>query len=61
LYLCNALGIDSRGLIADRRVYDAGAYAWWQLREAAATFEAWLDLNVTHPMPVLGEKIPIEN
>ncbi len=61
LYLCNALGIDSLGLIADRRAYDAGSYAWWQLREAAATLEAWLDLNLTHPVPVLGEKIPIEN
>jgi len=59
LYICNSLGIDSLGLIADRRVYDANSVTGWQLREAAATLEAWIDVNIAHPVPVLGDKIPI--
>lgn len=61
LYLCNSLGLDGIGVLADRRDYTASSQTWWSIREAAATAEAWLDLNVTHPQPVLGEKIPIGN
>jgi vancomycin permeability regulator SanA len=35
--------------------------AWWSIREAAATVGAWFDLNVTHPLPVLGDRLPISN
>ncbi len=61
LYLCQALGIDSWGLAADRRDYSADAQTWWSIREAAATLAAWLDVNVIKPVPVLGEKLPIGN
>ena len=60
LYLCDAFGIESIGLMADRRHYATSTQTWWALREAAATVEAWLDVNVMKPIPVLGEKIPIE-
>ena len=61
LYLCNSLGLDSIGVLADRRDYTASSQTWWSIRETAALAEAWLDVNVTHPLPVLGEKIPIGN
>ena len=61
LYLCNSLGVDSLGLIADRRTYTTDAQIWWSIREMAATLGAWIDLNVTKPIPVLGEKLPISN
>jgi vancomycin permeability regulator SanA len=61
LYLCNSLGVDTIGVLADRRDYTTSSQTWWSIREAAATAEAWFDLNVTHPLPVLGEKIPIGN
>lgn len=61
LYLCDTFGIDSIGVVADRRSYTASSQAWWSLREAAAAVAAWIDVNVTRPAPVLGEKIPIEN
>ncbi len=61
LYLCDSFGIDSIGVVADRRNYTTSSQAWWSIREAAATLAAWIDVNVTRPMPVLGDKIPIEN
>ena len=61
LYLCDAFGIESIGLRADRRHYATSTQTWWALREAAATVEAWFDVNVMKPTPVLGEKIPIGN
>jgi SanA protein len=57
LYTCDKLGIDAVGVAADRRDYYSARY-WW-LRELAAVSRAWLDLNFLHPMPVLGEKLPI--
>ena len=57
LFLCNAMGISSVGVVADRRVYQS--LPWWELREVLATIAAWWDVNVRHPVPVLGEKLPI--
>jgi vancomycin permeability regulator SanA len=61
VYLCDSFGIDSIGVVADRRAYTSGSQAWWSLREAAATLAAWIDVNLTKPVPVLGDKLPIEN
>jgi SanA protein len=58
LFLCDALGIESVGVVADRRVYQT--LRWWELREVLATAAAWWDVNVGHPTPVLGEKLPIQ-
>ena len=57
LYICDSLGIDVVGVAADRQPYQAARLWWW--REVAAVTNAWLDLNVLHPTPVLGEKLPI--
>ena len=58
LFLCDALGVPSIGVVADRRTYPT--YRWWELREVVATAAAWWDVNVGHPVPVLGEKLPIK-
>jgi SanA protein len=60
LYLCDAFGIDSVGVKADRRNYAGGAQTTWLIREALATVGAWIDVNVTRPTPVLGDPLPIE-
>jgi SanA protein len=57
LYTCDRLGIDVVGVAADQRDYRLARYWWW--REVAAVTQAWLDLNLLHPTPVLGNKEPI--
>lgn len=57
LFLCDALGVPAVGVVADRRVYQT--LPWWELREVLATVAAWWDVNIGHPVPVLGEKLPI--
>jgi SanA protein len=57
LCTCDRLGINAVGVSADQRTYSLIRYWWW--RELAAVAWAWLDLNLLHPMPVLGEKLPI--
>lgn len=59
LYLCDAMGIDAVGVDADRRYYGQ-AERWWTAREVAATAAAVFDVNVRHPKPILGEKMPID-
>lgn len=60
LYLCNSLGIDAIGVAADRHVYREDSLRWWHVREIPAVLSAWFDLNVRHPVPVMGEKLPID-
>lgn len=59
LYICNALGVDSVGVPADRRTYRTSSMISWQLREWAASYSALLDLYILHPQPVLGPLEPL--
>lgn len=59
LYLCEAMGIESVGVAADRRRYGQDAQGWWNFREVLATAGAWGDVNVLRPVPILGERTPI--
>ena len=58
LYLCDALGVDAVALVADRRTYSPWRI-FWETREHLALAQAWWDVNVRHPVPVLGEPLPI--
>jgi len=58
LYTCNQLGLETTGVVADRRTYQRDA--WYQLRELFALTRAWLDLKVFKPVPVLGDQIPVD-
>jgi len=59
LYLCNQLGVDSVGIDADLRVYRKSSLLYWNLRELFATAAALWDVNISHPVPVLGDPEPI--
>ena len=54
---CQGLGIDAVGYAADRRPY-AYIRTYW-LREVPALWLAWWEMRVTHPVPVLGDPIPL--
>jgi SanA protein len=59
LYLCSQLGIQSVGVSADLRQYERRHYLFWVLRELPATLNSILQINLTHPIPVLGDPEPI--
>jgi SanA protein len=60
LLLCDNLGIDVVGVIADRREYAPRSIAWSETREIPALLAALTDL-VRRPLPpILGEPIPLE-
>ncbi len=57
LFTARNLGIDAVGVSADRRDYVRIRHYWW--RELAATAVAWWQVKVSHPLPVLGDPLPI--
>jgi len=57
LFTADSLGLDVIGVAADRRDYTLVRSYWW--RDLFATAKAWWDLRIAHPMPVLGEPLPI--
>ena len=59
LYLCNRLGVDALGVESDLRTYPKLSLLYWNARELFATAAAWWDVNIGHPVPVLGKQEPI--
>jgi SanA protein len=58
LLTCERLGLEVVGVVADRHRYARAP--WFSLRELMALVRAWLDLNLIHPLPVLGDPIPVD-
>ena len=58
IFTCSALGLDAVGYPAERRSYRG--MTWFQIRELGATLNAFVQLFITRPQPVLGERLPIE-
>jgi SanA protein len=59
IYLCNLLGVDSIGVESDLRTYRKLSLLYWDARELFATVSALWDVNIGHPVPVLGKQEPI--
>jgi SanA protein len=57
LYTCRQMGIDAVGIAADRQAYQY--IRRFRLRELPALLVAWFETNFLHPLPVLGDPIPI--
>ena len=54
-YICEAMGIRTVGYVADRREYLGEG--WWKIREFLADTKAWIEVNITKPLPrFLGPK-----
>lgn len=58
IYLCNMMGMDTVGVEATR-CYWIGSPFVWDVREQFATVNAFLDLYVSRPLPVLGDPEPM--
>ncbi len=54
---CDYLGVQSIGIEADLRPYAANNF--YRLREVLATLNMFLQVFITRPLPVLGDKIQI--
>lgn len=59
LYLCNQLGVESVGVEASGHAYRKSTMLYWNLRELLATVNAIWEINISHPIPVLGDVEPI--
>ncbi len=56
LYTCNSMGVHAIGVVANRT---DTPYIFGNLRELPATLAALWEVNVSHPLPVLGNPEPI--
>jgi vancomycin permeability regulator SanA len=59
LYTCNQLGLEATGVVADNRDYRKLSRLYWNLRELPAILIAMWEVNISHPLPVLGDPEPI--
>lgn len=59
LVTCSALGIQVSGVPADIGFYRPSSMYRFVLREIPATLVSFLDIYLTKPVPILGEKEPI--
>ena len=59
LYICRALGVPAVGVPADQREYRRRSMNYWKVRELIATLVAFWEVNISHPVPVLGNPEPI--
>ena len=59
IYTCNALGINANGIIADQRQYRRRSLVYWNTRETFATLVALWEVQISKPLPVLGDPEPV--
>jgi SanA protein len=59
VYTCNQLGVEATGVVADNRYFRKLSRLYWNLRELPAILTAIWDVNIRHPLPVLGDPEPI--
>jgi len=59
VYLCSAFGINAVGVPADDANYNRSSYTFWWIREVLASINAYWDVYILHPEPILGDPEPI--
>ncbi len=59
IFLCNQLGVNSVGVDSDLHIYRKSVLLYWNVRELFATVAAQWDVNIGHPVPILGKPEPI--
>lgn len=59
VFTCRTLGVDATGVAAENKQYLKRSVIFWNIREFGSALNALVELYITHPLPVLGEKEPI--
>lgn len=59
VYSCQTLGVKTTGIRAELMTYRKSSEFYWNVRELPATANALWQLYISHPLPVLGDKEPI--
>lgn len=59
LFLCNSLDIEAVGVVADESTYNRSRYTFWWFREIFASVNAYWDIYISNPEPILGNPEPI--
>ncbi len=59
IYICNRIGISGVGVEADFRIYRFPWNLIWQIRELPASLVALWEVNISHPIPIMGQPEPI--
>jgi SanA protein len=59
LFICNALGLKSYGIVAENNRYRNISLLIWNVREQIATVGAFIDVYWSNPVPVLGNPEPL--
>ena len=59
IYTCRELGLNTVGVSADLRKYHTNSLLYWNIRESLASMVALWEVNITHPIPILGDPEPI--
>ncbi len=60
IFTCRALGVEARGVSADRRTYSERTMRFQSSRELAALVVALADVVRRNPAPIMGDPIPIQ-
>lgn len=55
-YICRSLGIEATGYTANNLYYRKSSRLYWNIREIPAMLVAAIEVLITHPLPILGEK-----
>ena len=59
IFLAESFGINVAGFASDIRTYRKSTMLYWNIREMPAVFNAFIDVYLRKPLPILGEYEPI--
>lgn len=56
IYTCRSMGMDATGMAAQNNNYSKLSQLYWNIREIPAMLVSIIQVNISHPLPVLGDK-----
>lgn len=56
VYTCREIGIEATGFAANNIYYRKISQLYWNIREIPAILVSVIEVNITHPVPVMGDE-----